>query len=235
MVDIPLHWKLEGDVVSDNFESSDGIGISAVSSTSVPLDTTIPSTELSLAPPTIFAFDLVVHRWRRSRTTSSRIQSKSIVLFHGAPGNGKTFAAEAVAELAKKALFRIAPREIGSTIQDVQNLIKSTLSVTKGWDCILLLEQSDTYLQSRNQTDLLGHATVAEFNNLLDDYKGVIILTAVHAHPEYHAMGYRANISLEFPRRISANDLQFGSIWSWKWVDRNGGKPTESASVNIPC
>ncbi|KAK7956675.1 uncharacterized protein PG986_005897 [Apiospora aurea] len=153
-----------------------------------------------LAPPTVFAFDLKAHKWRQiyidriqmiawntsavrglmrdieeeeilqSLCRPSTRGSSSVVLFHGPPGNRKTVAAEAVAEFAKKPLFRIAPHELGSTVKDFQDFINPTLVLTRSWDCVLLLEQFDIYLESRATNDVTRDWIVAEFKRLRDNF-----------------------------------------------------------------
>ncbi|KAK8128119.1 AAA family ATPase [Apiospora sp. TS-2023a] len=267
MVDIRLWWKRNGDTKVSSLTSSDEVEISFKASTSISADTMLSAAELSLlAPPTVFAFDLVIHRWRRiyidhikevnwnrgvfnnlnlerekkemlesmvlgaRRTAASHISSSPVILFHGQPGVGKTFAAEAVAELAQMALLRITPRKIGSTVQDVQNLVTSTLALTRCWDCVLLLKQADIYLEPRNTSDVFSNAVANEFNNLIDAYKGIIVLTSSCANSSGNALNYRATIVISF----SLDYCQQRHIWEnlVYQLYRSGNESTKEIDVD---
>ncbi|KAK7982057.1 26S proteasome regulatory subunit-like protein [Apiospora saccharicola] len=267
MIDIRSWWKRNRDTRVSSLASSDEVEISATASTPISADTKLSAAELCLAPPMIFAFDLVNYRWRRihidhisevnwnqgafddlnldrkqmemlrlmvlgaRRTAASNISSSPVILFHGQPGVGKTFAAEAVAELAEMALLRITPREIGSTVQDVQNLVNSTLALTRGWDCVLLLEQSDVYLEPRNTSDVFSNAIANEFNNLIDTFKGIIVLTSSYANPSGNALSYRATIVIS----LSLNHEQQRRIWEplVRTLHRSESESTQGINIRI--
>ncbi|KAH8642645.1 hypothetical protein IG631_00108 [Alternaria alternata] len=58
-----------------------------------------------------------------------------IMLLHGAPGTGKTFTAEGVAEFAEKPLLRITCGDIGTEPEVVDQRLRATLQLGKLWDC----------------------------------------------------------------------------------------------------
>jgi AAA+ superfamily predicted ATPase len=58
-----------------------------------------------------------------------------IMLLHGAPGTGKTFTAEGVAEFAEKPLLRITCGDIGTEPEEVDQRLRATLRLGKLWDC----------------------------------------------------------------------------------------------------
>lgn len=57
-----------------------------------------------------------------------------LILLCGATGTGKTFAAEAVAELARKPLYRLTPYEIGIELNQVENNIKEAFYLGDIWN-----------------------------------------------------------------------------------------------------
>ncbi|CAN9145115.1 unnamed protein product [Alternaria alternata] len=59
-----------------------------------------------------------------------------IMLLHGAPGTGKTFTAEGVAEFAEKPLLRITCGDIGTEPEVVDQRLRATLRLGKLWDCV---------------------------------------------------------------------------------------------------
>ncbi|KAL2815026.1 hypothetical protein BDW59DRAFT_176260 [Aspergillus cavernicola] len=91
------------------------------------------------------------------------------ILLHGGPGTGKTFTAESVAELAEK----LPP-------ENVEHYLKSALHLGKIWDCIVLLDEADVFLQERTLSDFQRNALVTVFLRVLEYYDGILILTSKH-------------------------------------------------------
>ncbi|KAK8080069.1 hypothetical protein PG997_007887 [Apiospora hydei] len=210
-----------------------------------------------LAPPTVFAFDLRAHKWRqiyidpiqmiawntsavkglmrdieeeeilRSICRPSTRRSSTVVLFHGPPGNGKTVAAEAVAEFAKRPLFSIAPHELGSTVKDFQDFINPTLILTRSWDCVLLLEQFDIYLESRATNDVTRDWIVAEFKRLRDNFQGIITLTTSRIDMFDAAFKSRLDIIFHFPKL----DMRKRQMLCKRFFDRMDKPPRDCDNI----
>lgn len=58
-----------------------------------------------------------------------------IMLLHGAPGTGKTFTAEGVAEFAEKPLLRVTCGDVGTEAEIVDQRLQSTFELGRIWDC----------------------------------------------------------------------------------------------------
>ncbi len=58
-----------------------------------------------------------------------------IILLHGAPGTGKTFTAEGVAEFAEKPLFRVTCGDVGTEAEVVEKRLQFSFQLGKIWDC----------------------------------------------------------------------------------------------------
>jgi Cdc6-like AAA superfamily ATPase len=58
-----------------------------------------------------------------------------IMLLHGAPGTGKTFTAEGVAEFAEKPLLRVTCGDVGTNAEIVDDRLRATFELGKMWDC----------------------------------------------------------------------------------------------------
>jgi len=74
-----------------------------------------------------------------------------IVLLHGGPGTGKTLTAESVAEFANKPLYRVTCGDIGTKPEDAEKYLTSVLYLCKIWDCVVLLNGAEVFLQTRDQ------------------------------------------------------------------------------------
>ncbi|KAF4872035.1 ATPase family AAA domain-containing protein 3 [Colletotrichum siamense] len=101
-----------------------------------------------------------------------------IVLLHGSPGTGKTLTAESVAEIAEKPLYRVTCGDIGTEAQDVENYLSTVLYLGKLWDCVLLLDEADVFLEERTFADLQRNSLVSVFLRILEYYEGILILTS---------------------------------------------------------
>ena len=101
-----------------------------------------------------------------------------IILLHGGPGTGKTFTAESVAEIAKKPLYRVSCGDLGTDPTKVEEYLESVLYLGKIWDCVVLLDEADVYLEQRSMESLARNALVSVFLRVIEYYEGILILTS---------------------------------------------------------
>ncbi|KAL3704303.1 hypothetical protein TMatcc_009994 [Talaromyces marneffei ATCC 18224] len=132
------------------------------------------------------------------------------ILLHGGPGTGKTFTAESVAELAEKPLYRVTCGDIGTKPEEVENYMESALHLGKIWDCVVLLDEADVFLQERNLSDLQRNALVTVFLRVLEYYDGILILTSNRVGTLDEAFKSRIQASLHYP---NLNRSQRHKIW----------------------
>lgn len=145
--------------------------------------------------------------------TTDFIQGKGnglIILLHGGPGTGKTFTAESVAELAEKPLFRVTCGDIGTKLEDVERYLESVLHLGKIWDCVVLLDEADVFLEQRTLTDLERNALVSVFLRVLEYYEGILILTSNRVGTFDEAFKSRIQLSLHYE---SLTKSQRRTIW----------------------
>jgi AAA+ superfamily predicted ATPase len=121
------------------------------------------------------------------------------ILLHGGPGTGKTFTAESVAELAAKPLYRVTCGDIGTKPEDVERYLESALHLGKIWDCVVLLDEADVFLQERTLSDLQRNALVTVFLRVLEYYDGILILTSNRVGTFDEAFKSRIQVSLHYP------------------------------------
>ena len=100
-----------------------------------------------------------------------------IFLLHGRPGVGKTLTAgngrsplnleyllivtECVAEYTQRPLLAITPGDIGTEPQTVEKELNKFFRLGEQWGTILLLDEADVYLESRNNRDLKRNSLVS--------------------------------------------------------------------------
>ena len=75
------------------------------------------------------------------------------ILLHGVPGVGKTATAEAVAQASGKPLFAITCGDLGLTPTEVESALQRIFRLANTWDCVLLLDEVDTFFSQRSKGD----------------------------------------------------------------------------------
>ncbi|KAK3903634.1 hypothetical protein C8A05DRAFT_43158 [Staphylotrichum tortipilum] len=100
-----------------------------------------------------------------------------VFLLHGPPGVGKTATVEAVALEYEKPLFSITSGDLGSTPDAVESSLTEIFHLANVWDCVLLLDEADVFLEEREKSNLKRNAVVSVFLRVLEYYSGVLFLT----------------------------------------------------------
>lgn len=75
------------------------------------------------------------------------------ILLHGVPGVGKTATAEAIAQASGKPLFKITVGDLGMTPEKLETSLRDIFRLASIWDCILLLDEVDTFFSQRSRAD----------------------------------------------------------------------------------
>ncbi|KIX97702.1 uncharacterized protein Z520_06480 [Fonsecaea multimorphosa CBS 102226] len=133
-----------------------------------------------------------------------------IVLLHGGPGTGKTFTAESVAEIAKKPLYRITCGEVGTDPLIVEKRLTAILHLGKIWDCVVLLDEADVFLEERDLRDVHRNALVSVFLHVLEYYDGILILTSNLVGAFDEAFKSRIQLVLHYK---DLNEPQRRKVW----------------------
>lgn len=76
---------------------------------------------------------ILLDNWACRDVAAGRGEGR-VILLYGDPRTGKTFAAEALAELARKALYQLTPYEVGIEPTQVENNIKEAFYLGGIWD-----------------------------------------------------------------------------------------------------
>jgi len=101
------------------------------------------------------------------------------ILLYGAPGVGKTATAEAIAQTNGKPLFKITIGDLGLTPESVESKLNAIFRLASLWDCILLMDEVDTFFSQRTKGDsaITKNALVSVFLRILDFYAGILFMT----------------------------------------------------------
>ncbi|EHK99106.1 putative Lon protease [Glarea lozoyensis 74030] len=86
-----------------------------------------------------------------------------ILLLHGGPGTGKNLTAESVAEIAEKPLYRVTCGDIGLEPEEVEQYLNSVLGLGKIWSYVVLLDETNVFLEERSMSDVKRNALVSVF------------------------------------------------------------------------
>ncbi|KAJ4504453.1 hypothetical protein HRR78_007803 [Exophiala dermatitidis] len=121
------------------------------------------------------------------------------MLFHGPPGSGKTLTAETIAEMSKKPLYRLSCGDIGTDPESVGKNLESALHLGMKWDCVVLLDEADVFLEERTPTDMARNALVSAFLRVLEYFKGILLLTSNRVGVFDEAFKSRIQLAIRFP------------------------------------
>lgn len=133
-----------------------------------------------------------------------------IMLMHGAPGTGKTLTAESVAEIAEMPLYRVTCGDIGTNTEAVERYLNTVLHLGKIWDCVLLLDEADVFLEERSMSDLKRNSLVSVFLRILEYYDGLLILTSNRVGMFDEAFKSRIQVALHY-ENLTRSDRK--KIW----------------------
>ncbi|VUC30849.1 unnamed protein product [Clonostachys rosea] len=118
-----------------------------------------------------------------------------IMLLHGGPGTGKTLTA---AEEAEMPLYSVTCGDIGTSPEAVEKYLDSVLHLGKTWNCILLLDEADVFLEERSLSDLERNSLVSVFLRTLEYYDGILILTSNRVGTFDEAFKSRIQLALHY-------------------------------------
>ncbi|WAO90822.1 AAA domain-containing protein [Fusarium falciforme] len=122
-----------------------------------------------------------------------------LVLLHGGPGTGKTLTAESIAEEQEMPLYRVTCGNIGTEPAEVERYFDGVLEIGRAWDCVVLLDEADVFLEERSFSDQKRNAIISIFLRILEYYDGIIILTTNRIGSFDEAFKSRIQLALGYP------------------------------------
>lgn len=125
-------------------------------------------------------------------------QKGTVILMSGPPGTGKTMSAEVLASELGRDLWICSISEMQSKyVGESERKIESLFRTAQAANCVLLLDECDAFLRSR---DFLTHNHDSKIVNLLlmliNDFSGVLVMTTNFASSLDSAFSRRINSKL---------------------------------------
>ncbi len=125
----------------------------------------------------------------------------TILLFGGAPGTGKTMAAEGLAkELGKKIMSACFPKIVSKWVGETEKNIAALFAAARDNDAVLFIDEADGLFASR---EMATHSwEIRDVNVLLKEveaFEGVVVLATNHAVALDKALESRLSLHLHFP------------------------------------
>ncbi|KAK4670281.1 uncharacterized protein QC763_210320 [Podospora pseudopauciseta] len=143
------------------------------------------------------------HKFASHTRDETALKGKGLIfVLHGPPGTGKTRTAEAISETTSKPLLLFPTGELGGDLRSIQSELRRLVRYGTAWKAILLIDEADVFLESRQvdgHVSLERNALVAVFLRQLEYFQGIIFLTSNRAQMFDPAVKSRINVMLHYP------------------------------------
>lgn len=180
-------------------------------------------------PRKTMVHSLVRQHKKRKEAFDDVVQGKGkglIGLLSGKPGSGKTLTAESISQLTKQPLYTVSAGELGEKPQEVDEKLTMILALAVTWDAVVLLDEADVFLQTRDDNNITRNALVSIFLRQLEYFEGILILTTNRIGNIDPAFESRIHFSFHYP------DLDFAArkqIWATFW--KRAGREADTTEL----
>ncbi|KAI0112380.1 P-loop containing nucleoside triphosphate hydrolase protein [Nemania sp. FL0031] len=142
----------------------------------------------------------------------------SFILLHGSPGTGKTFTAECLAAKHAIPLYKATYADLGTDPEVLEKRLKDIFLRAANWKALLLLDQTDIFIQAREVQDWRRSALVSTFLHHLDTSEALLFMTTNRIDNLDRSIEPRVTMPIRLP------DINFkGQKNIWKsWISRLG-------------
>lgn len=96
-------------------------------------------------------------------------------------------------------LYSVTCGDIGTTADMVEKYLQTILYLGKTWNCVLLLDEADIFLEERTLSDLERNSLVSVFLRTLEYYEGILVLTSNRVGTFDEAFKSRIQVALHYP------------------------------------
>jgi SpoVK/Ycf46/Vps4 family AAA+-type ATPase len=107
--------------------------------------------------------------------------------------------AEAIAEVSRRPLYVISSGQLGHDPANIHEQLKQIFELAEHWDAVVLLDEADIFMATRNDLDLARNAIVSVFLRELEYFQGIIILTTNRATSIDSAFQSRIHFTMQYP------------------------------------
>lgn len=101
--------------------------------------------------------------------------------------------------------------DVGTKAEEVEGYLESVLHLGKIWDCVVLLDEAEVFLERRSLDDLQRNALVSVFLRVIEYHEGILILTSNRVGTFDEAFRSRIQIAVHYPPLGPFQRLQ---IWN---------------------
>jgi ATP-dependent 26S proteasome regulatory subunit len=142
-------------------------------------------------------YELIFEKWGFGKTME---KGRGIsMLFHGPPGTGKTLTAQAIADHLGCTLKVIAAADIESSVPgEAERNIRKHFKEAKGQKVVLLFDECDSLIYSRQHVGAILGAQINELLSQLERFEGISIFTTNRLGTLDEAVNRRLALKLEF-------------------------------------
>ena len=135
--------------------------------------------------------------WEDS-TVKEKGKGLTVVLHSQVPGVGKRLTALAFAEHCRRPCLRLTGTEIGTSAQKVEEVLEEIFRLSQDWNCVLLIERAEFFLEARSKTETTRNSCVKAFLRALEHHTGILFLTTSKKFTFDDAFKSRIHMSLYY-------------------------------------
>lgn len=96
-------------------------------------------------------------------------------------------------------LYVLSAAELGEDAETVEQRLDSVLSMATAWDAVVLLDESDVFLERRGVNDLERNKIVAVLLRILEYYRGILFMTTNRVEAFDKAFQSRIHLRVNYP------------------------------------
>lgn len=147
------------------------------------------------------------------------------VLCAGPAGVGKTLTAEVYSEIIQRPLYRVHSGQLGLNVAEMEKVLKETLIRAQRWGAVMLIDEADVYIKSRND-NLASNAVVGVFLRVLEYFNGLLFLTTNRVDDIDEAIISRCIAMIKYHAPNANNRRKI-----WKVMTQQFALPIDSALI----
>ncbi len=164
----------------------------------------LPASERRQLDELVLAMSSLTEVHYRWGTAKSWNDGGLTVLFYGAPGTGKTMAAEAIAQALKMPIYRIdLSQVVNKYIGETEKNLKGIFDAADTSDCILFFDEADALFGKRTEVrdahDRFANIEISYLLERMERFKGLAILATNRKQDMDEAFMRRLRYVINFP------------------------------------